>query len=105
VVCFVPLLAFTAEPGPALALALLVLAGTGAASTLGLDQLLLEVTPAELRGRAFTVSTAGLMTLQGLGFAAAGALGEIMPPFPAIATAGAVGLVVVVLLRPPSPAR
>jgi MFS family permease len=105
VVCFLPLLAFAAEPGLALALALLVLAGTGAAHTLGLDQLLLEVTPADLRGRAFTVSTAGLMTLQGLGFAAAGALGEITPPFPAVAIAGAAGLALVVVLRPPALSR
>lgn len=98
--CFLPLLAFLAEPGLPLCLALLALAGTGAAYTLGLDQLLLEVTPAELRGRAFTVSTAGLMTLQGLGFAAAGALGEFMSPFPAVGLAGMAGLAIVATLRP-----
>jgi MFS family permease len=100
--CFLPLLAFAARPALALSLALLVLAGIAAAHTLGLDQLLLEVTPAELRGRAFTVATAGLMTIQGLGFAAAGALGEIMSPFAVIATAGVAGLVVVAALRLPA---
>ena len=103
--CFLPLIVFIAQPELPLALTLLVLAGTGAAYTLGLDQLLLEVTPAELRGRAFTVSTAGLMTLQGLGFAAAGALGEVMTPFAVIVTAGCAGLIVVAALRTPAAAR
>jgi MFS family permease len=98
---FLPLLAFTAHPGFPLALTLLVLAGTGAAALLGADQVLLEVTPEELLGRVYTISSAGLMGLQGLGFAAAGALGEIMSPFPAIALAGGAGLVVVAALRLP----
>ena len=40
------------------------------------------------------------MSLQGLGFAAAGALGEVVPPHIAITFAGIAGLVVVALLRP-----
>jgi hypothetical protein len=56
--------------------------------------------PAELLGRAYAVNSSGLMTAQALGFAAAGALGEAVPPDLAIALTGTAGLVVVALCRP-----
>lgn len=68
---------------------------------LGLDQLLLDVTPPELLGRAYALNSAGLMVTQGVGFATAGALGEFVPPDLAITFAGGTGLVVVALCRPP----
>lgn len=97
---FVPYLAFAAHPPPALALTLLAAAGLCGAYLLGLDQLVLDVTPAALLGRAYAVNAAGLMTAQGLGFAAGGALGEAVPPDLAIAAAGVAGLAVVALCRP-----
>jgi MFS family permease len=95
---FIPLLAFVADPPFTAALALLALSGICAAWFLGLDQLLLEVTPEHLRGRAFTVSSSALMALQGLGFAAAGALGEVVAPGVAIMLCGLAGLAVVASL-------
>jgi hypothetical protein len=97
---FVPFLVFALRPPLVPALVLLGTAGLCGAYMLGLDQLVLDVTPPELLGRAYTVNSSGLMTTQGLGFAAAGALGEVVPADAAITIAGAAGLLVVALCRP-----
>jgi hypothetical protein len=97
---FVPLVCFAARPALGPALALLTVTGLCGAYMLGLDQLLLDAAPPELLGRAYAVNSSGLMTTQGVGFAAAGALGEVMPPDAVITAAGAAGLVVVALFRP-----
>ena len=52
-------------------------------------------TPELLLGRVFTVNQAGLVGLQGFGFAAAGALGEVVSPHVAIVVAAVAGLAVV----------
>jgi hypothetical protein len=100
---FVPLLAFAASPPLGVALALLVASGLAGAYFLGLDRLLVDVTPPPLLARMYATSTAGLVSLQGLGFAAAGALAEVVPPHVAIVGAGIAGLVVVAALRLPQP--
>ena len=99
--CFLPLFVLALHPPLAVALPVLVVSGLGSAYTVGLDLLGLEVTPERLRARMFTVSSAGLMTLQGLGFAAAGALGEIVSPATAIVIAAGCGLATVALLGLP----
>jgi hypothetical protein len=101
---FVPLLAFVASPPLGLALALLVASGAASAYVLGLDRLLVDVTPPPLLARMYATSTAGLVSLQGFGFAAAGAVAEVVPPHVAIACAGVAGLAVVAAL-PLTPAR
>jgi len=88
-----PLLGFLATPPLPVAAGLLALAGTGLAYGLGLDALLLAATPEAARGRVLTLQSAGLMVSQGLGFAAAGALGTVLAPGTAVAVAAAVGLV------------
>jgi hypothetical protein len=93
------------QPPLGIALPLLVLSGLGSAYTLGLDLIGLEVTPEPLLARMFTIATAGLMTLQGLGFAAAGALGQLVSPSTAIVIAACCGLAVVGLLRLPAATR
>jgi hypothetical protein len=97
---FVPLLAFAGHPGLALALPLLIASGLCSAWVLGQDALILEVTPEHLLGRVFSVNTAGLISLQGLGFAAAGALGEFVSPHVAIVIAAVTGLALVGVLAP-----
>ena len=97
---FVPLLVFAGQPGLALALPLLIASGLCSAWVLGQDALILEVTPAHLLGRVFSVNTAGLISLQGLGFAAAGALGEFVSPHIAIVIAAVTGLAIVAALAP-----
>ena len=97
---FVPLLAFAGQPGLAVAIPLLIASGLCSVWVLGQDALILEVTPEHLLGRVFSVNTAGLISLQGLGFAAAGALAEFVPPHVAIVIAGVAGLAVVATLAP-----
>jgi hypothetical protein len=101
---FMPFLVFVLKPSLVLALVLLTASGLCGAYLLGLDQLLLDVTPPELLGRAYTVNTSVLMATQGLGFAAAGAVAEVVPPDRVIAVAGLAGLVTVAVLRAPRPA-
>ncbi len=97
---FVPLLAFAGQPGLVYALPLLVASGLTSAWILGLDALILEVTPEHLLGRVFSVNTAGLISLQGLGFAAAGALAEFVSPHVTIVVAAVTGLALVAWLAP-----
>jgi hypothetical protein len=51
------------------------------------------------------VNTAGLMTIQGIGFAAAGAIAQLLAPADVIALAGVGGLLTVVVLGPRRRAR
>ncbi|WP_432586653.1 MFS transporter [Streptomyces sp. HD1123-B1] len=86
-----PALGYAAHPSFGWALALQVLTGFGIAYSLGLDQWFFAAVPEELRGRAMTVLTAGLMTSQGLGMAVAGAVAEFAPVSTVAAVSGAVG--------------
>jgi predicted MFS family arabinose efflux permease len=97
---FVPLAGFAASPRLALALVLLVICGLGSAWGAGLDGLLIDAAPGELRGRALALSSAGLMFIQGAGFALWGLAGEYAPVTVVIPAAAVAGLLVVLLLRP-----
>ncbi len=97
---FLPFLAFAFHPPVAVALMLLVGSGACSAYSLGLDQLVRDAVPRSLFARAMTVNTAGLMTLQGLGFAIAGGIAQVAGPSAAVALAGGCGLVTVAVLRP-----
>ena len=90
-VLLVPLLLFALRPALPLSLLALALAGTGMAYTLGLDRWLFDAIPEELRARAMTVLSAGLMTVQGMGMAAGGLVAEFVPPHWAVAGSGIVG--------------
>jgi MFS family permease len=89
---FVPYLVFAADPSLPAALALLVLAGACSLYSLGLDGRVRDAAPQQLFARAMTLSTAGLMTLQGLGFVLAGALAQAVGSANAIALAGCCGI-------------
>jgi MFS family permease len=99
---FVPLLVFALEPRIELAIPLLVLSGAGHGYSLGLDTLIIRHATGTLRDRVFTVFSAGQMAIQGLGFAIAGALAELVSPHLVILLAGALGLAVVAATRPPA---
>ena len=86
-----PFLLFALRPGLLLALVALFAAGTGVAYTLGLDRWFFDAVPEELRARAMTVMSAGLMTVQGLGMAAGGLAAEFMPPHWAVVGARVTG--------------
>ncbi|MDX3249453.1 MFS transporter, partial [Streptomyces sp. ME18-1-4] len=70
-VTLLPYLGYVLHPGLAVSLVLLLVSGAGSAYTLGLDQWIVRDVPEELRGRAMTLLTAGLMTFQGVGMALA----------------------------------
>ncbi|MEU1482377.1 MFS transporter [Streptomyces sp. NPDC005752] len=93
-----PLVLYAFRPGMALTLAALVLAGAGAAYVIGLDQWFVDAVPECLRGRAMTLLTAGLMTVQGLGMALAGLAAEFFPVHQVVASSGAVGTLCTLLL-------
>ncbi|MFE6777197.1 MFS transporter [Streptomyces sp. NPDC057702] len=98
VLATLPALGYLLRPPLPLALALLVLTGCGIAYTLGLDQWFVAEVPHELRGRAMTVLTAGLMTVQGLGMALAGAAAEWVPAHLVVGAAGVLGAVSTLLV-------
>ncbi|MGW6688443.1 MFS transporter [Streptomyces sp. NPDC054961] len=93
-----PLLAYAVRPGVPLLLAALVLAGLAHAYTLGLDQWYVDAVPEELRGRAMTLLSTGLMTLQGVGMALAGAAAEFLPVHTVVTLAAVLAAGVVLLL-------
>jgi MFS family permease len=97
---FLPYLAFVARPGVPVAWLLLAAAGLCGMYSLGLDGLVRQAVPEHLFARTMAVSTAGLMTLQGLGFALAGAVAQVTGPAIAIVAAGVCGLACVLVLRP-----
>ncbi|GHE30783.1 MFS transporter [Streptomyces vinaceus] len=90
-----PLLAYAFRPGVPVVLAALLLAGLAHAYTLGLDQWYVDAVPDALRGRAMTLLSTGLMTLQGVGMALAGLAAEFLPVHVVVAGAGVLGTAVV----------
>ncbi|GAA3145999.1 MFS transporter [Streptomyces echinatus] len=86
-----PYLGYALRPGLPVSLLLLLVSGAGSAYTLGLDQWFVRAVPDELRGRAMTVLSAGLMTVQGAGMALAGVAAQAVGVRAAVAGAGALG--------------
>ncbi|MGW0732802.1 MFS transporter [Streptomyces sp. NPDC002851] len=93
-----PLVGYAVTPGFAVTVAVLVLAGISGAYVIGLDQWFVAAVPEELKGRAMTLMSAGLMTVQGIGMALAGLAAELVPVQHAVAGAGALGTVCSVAL-------
>ncbi|MFE5484305.1 MFS transporter [Streptomyces sp. NPDC056527] len=90
-----PFLLYAVEPGIALAAVALLLAGATGAYTLGLDAWFVAAVPEEQRGRAMTLMTAGMMTIQGVGMAGAGLAAEFLPVHVVVVGAGVLGTVCV----------
>ncbi|MGW7271562.1 MFS transporter [Streptomyces sp. NPDC054864] len=88
-----PLAVYALTPGLLWAMLALVLAGAGSAYTLGVDRWFVDAVPEELRGRAMTVHTAGLMTIQGIGMALAGLAAEFFAVSTVVAASGVLGTV------------
>ncbi|MET3983445.1 MFS transporter [Streptomyces sp. PvR034] len=86
-----PLLGYAVRPGVWPLAALLLAAGLAHAYTLGLDQWYVDAVPDELRGRAMTLLSTGLMTLQGVGMALAGLAAEFWPVHAVVVGAGVLG--------------
>ncbi|MGW1127649.1 MFS transporter [Streptomyces sp. NPDC002526] len=86
-----PLAVYALTPGVAAAAAALVVVGASSAYNIGLDQWFVAAVPEELRGRAMTLLTAGLMTLQGVGMALTGLAAEFFPVHQVVAGAAVLG--------------
>jgi hypothetical protein len=89
---FVPYLAFAFDPPIPIALLLLVASGACGLYMLGLDARVRDAAPPELFARTMTLNSAGLMTLQGVGFTLAGAIAQGVGPAITIAVTGGLGL-------------
>ena len=94
----VVLLIFVFHPPFEVALGLLLLSGLVECYSLELDRQLRDAIPKTIRGRAFAVNGTGLMVIQGLGFVAAGLVGQFLSPDRTIALAGVVGVIAIGLL-------
>jgi len=92
VLAFAPLFWFVARPNIEFALAALFISGLGAGYHLGLDRLLLDAAPVELRARALSIQAAGLMFWVGIGFGVAGATAEFLSPSIVISVAATCGI-------------
>ncbi|WP_328553349.1 MFS transporter [Streptomyces sp. NBC_00358] len=93
-VTLLPYAGYALRPGLGWTLVLLVLAGAGSAYTLGLDQWFVRAVPDELLGRAMTLNSAGLMTIQGVGMALSGVVAEFAGVRATVVGAGVLGTVV-----------
>jgi MFS family permease len=97
-VSLLPMAAFAIHPPLPLAIALMLLTGSCAAYTLGMDQWFVRAVPEQMRGRAMSLLAAGLMTLQGLGMAIGGTITAIVAPAKVICGAGILGTVTVLVV-------
>ncbi|MCP2365041.1 putative MFS family arabinose efflux permease [Nonomuraea thailandensis] len=94
----VPWLGFAASPGIGWAAALAAVGAAGLAYQLGLQRRFVDAVPEDVRGQAFGLQSAGLMTGQAVGAALIGGLGEVIAPGQAIAVSGAAGILVALAL-------
>jgi hypothetical protein len=95
-----PLLGLLARPPLAVSAVLVGLAGAGSAYALGLQRRFLAALPEGIRNQGFGLASTGLMTAQGLGAIACGALAQATGSASTVmAAAGAVGLLATALLR------
>ncbi|SDK17457.1 MFS transporter [Nonomuraea jiangxiensis] len=94
----VPWLGFAAGPGVGWAAGLAAVAAAGLSYQLGLQRRFVDAVPEEVRGQAFGLQSAGLMTGQAVGAALIGVLGELITPRYAIAVAGGAAVLVALAL-------
>ncbi|MCF2533836.1 MFS transporter, partial [Yinghuangia soli] len=76
----VPYLLFAFDLPVPLAAAVALVASTGFAAGLMLQERLLAITPARIRGQALGLHSAGMLTMQGVGAAIAGAVAQFTSP-------------------------
>ncbi len=93
-----PYLLFALHPGPIPAAGLVAFATVGYASSLLLQDRLLALTPEELSGQALGLHSSGMLAMQGLGAAAAGAVAQLTSPATGMVMIAAASLMVTLLL-------
>ncbi|RKT09677.1 putative MFS family arabinose efflux permease [Streptomyces sp. 1114.5] len=95
-----PYLLFAFRPALPLALALVALATFGYASGLLLQDRLIALTPDGLSGQALGLHSCGMLAMQGIGAAAAGAVAELTSPATGMAATAGASLAATLLLAP-----
>jgi MFS family permease len=95
-----PYLIFVMRPALPLAVAAIVLASAGYCASLLLQERLVTLTPEETGGQALGLASAGMLTMQGVGAALAGAVAQLSSPGTAMAVMAAASLAVTLALAP-----
>jgi MFS family permease len=95
-----PYLVFALQPALPIAVAAVVLASVGYSASLMLQQRLMALTPDELSGHALGLHSSGMLAMQGVGAALAGAIAQQTSPATAMAVLAAASLAVTVALAP-----
>jgi predicted MFS family arabinose efflux permease len=95
-----PYLLFALQPALPVAVAAIVLASIGYSATLLLQQRLLALTPEELSGHALGLHSSGMLAMQGVGAALAGAVAERTSPGTAMAVMAMISVAVTLILAP-----
>jgi predicted MFS family arabinose efflux permease len=96
----VPYLIFVFHPGLPLAVTAVSLASMGYSASLLLQERLMFLTPEELSGQAFGLHSSGMLTMQGVGAALAGAVAQRTSPSTGMAVMGATSVAVTLALTP-----
>ncbi|HEY3682810.1 MAG TPA: MFS transporter [Streptosporangiaceae bacterium] len=95
-----PYLAFATSPPFPLAIAAVALASIGYAASLLLQERLMALTPDPLSGHALGLHSSGMLTMQGLGAAAAGAIADHTSPSTAMTVMAAISVAATLALAP-----
>jgi len=95
-----PYLVFAVQPTLPIAVAAVVLASIGYSASLLLQHRLMALTPDELSGHALGLHSAGMLVMQGVGAAIAGAVAERTSPGTAMAVMAMISTAVTVALAP-----
>ena len=95
-----PYLIFVLHPALPLALAAVTLASVGYSATLLLQQRLMALTPDEMSGHALGLQSSGMLAMQGVGAAFAGAIAQLTSSSTAIAVMAAISVMVTLALAP-----
>jgi predicted MFS family arabinose efflux permease len=96
----VPYLVFLLYPPLPVAVAAVVLASIGYAASLLLQEQLMAITPEEMSGQALGLQSSGVLTMQGVGAALAGAVAQLTSPSTAMAVMAAASVAVTLALAP-----
>lgn len=95
-----PYLVFALHPALPVAVAAVVLASVGYSASLLLQQRLMALTPDGLSGHALGLHSSGMLTMQGVGAAVAGAVAQWTSPGAAMAVMSVISVVVTLILAP-----
>jgi MFS family permease len=95
-----PYLLFALQPVLPVAVVAVVLASVGYSASLLLQQRLMAMTPGELSGHALGLQYSGMLAMQGVGAALAGAVAERTSPGAAMAVMATISVAVTLILAP-----